>query len=154
MSAALCAGFRESGIRNVLPHSRNEGPMPHVAVRGMGLSLDCIIGYLDGQGTVRGLVDERHLQTLVGIANGRFEENSRRTAAFRAELFRLYLEGQSNSSNTVASVWEDTQSRRIRKKAEGLQRRQELLNQQPLSWVERRPQPAVAYAGIDDVDII
>ena len=154
MSAALCAGFRESGIRNVLPHSRNEGPMPHVAVRGMGLSLDCIIGYLDGQDSVRSLVDERHLQTLVGIANGRFEENSRRTAAFRAELSRLYLEDQSKSSNTVAFVWEDAQSRRIRKRAEGLQRRQELLNQQPLSGGEQQPQSTAAYAGIDDLDII
>jgi tRNA wybutosine-synthesizing protein 3 len=63
LSAALQAGFRESGAMNIgasLEKGRDTTPM--VAVRSLGLMLDSIVGYVDPQGEVRALVEEQYLR--------------------------------------------------------------------------------------------
>jgi tRNA wybutosine-synthesizing protein 3 len=131
MKAALNAGFRESGIRNITTRPQQDGPMPHVAVRGMGLGLDSVIGYVDDHGEVeheaklviRSMVDEAYLRALVSITNTKFEENSRRTEAFRLELLKLCSREHTIGPEPNARQWEDAAARRERKRREGLQKR-------------------------------
>ncbi|RMZ23761.1 hypothetical protein D0859_12188 [Hortaea werneckii] len=93
-SAALQAGFRESGI-NSTQEARDGSPAcPMVAVRSSGLAFDCIIGYYaegsspEDQGTIKPMVSEGYLRTLVNVANQRFRTNIERRERFRATLLK------------------------------------------------------------------
>jgi tRNA wybutosine-synthesizing protein 3 len=81
-----------------------------VAVRSTGYSFDSIIGFQDGGGCNRSLVDENCLRTLVDIANDRFRINTERIARFRTAL--------------TASYRSLTDARKLRKRQEGLARQQ------------------------------
>ncbi|KAK4550887.1 hypothetical protein LTR36_000467 [Oleoguttula mirabilis] len=94
-SAALQAGFRESGINGILDHAKDrQPPTPMVAVRSSGLAFDCIIGYQPSGdpeqcgGDVQPMVSEDYLRTVMGIANQRFKVNAERTERFMQALLR------------------------------------------------------------------
>lgn len=90
-----------------------------VAVRSMGLSFESLIG-AEIDGVRRLVVSPQYLKTLVRIANERFVENEKRIARFCAALDAAFapLKGKEN--------WEDAQTRRERKRLEGLKRREQL----------------------------
>ncbi|KAK5710909.1 hypothetical protein LTR17_018659 [Elasticomyces elasticus] len=101
-SAALTAGFRESGITGNLSQSHNHAASPMVAVRSSGLAFDCVIGYStpehddqkegDSEGVTRPrivpMVSEAYLRTLLSIANQRFKTNEERRERFRGTLMK------------------------------------------------------------------
>ncbi|KAI1823724.1 methyltransferase TYW3-domain-containing protein [Xylaria intraflava] len=120
LRCALQAGFRESGAINVTA-ATGEAVTPIVAVRSMGLSLESLIGVQE-DGVARCIVSEEYLRGLVRIANERFEENRKRIERFRAAV----LEAGYPPKKKDGTEWEDAQTRRERKRAEGLRRRAEL----------------------------
>lgn len=132
LKAAVGAGFRESGAINI-SHATGEAPMPMVAVRCQGLSLDSIIGYLPGTGQdehsePEGLVGEEYLRIMMNMASERFADNTRRVEDFRSRFLQLCdsdplllspaVEIQSHPK--LSSTREDAESRRARRRAEGL----------------------------------
>lgn len=83
--------------------------------------MDCIVGFArgaEGEGALA-MVDEVYLQTMVGIANDRFVANLERIRRFEEAVGRVL--GQKGAS--VRGEWEDADTRRERKRAEGLLRR-------------------------------
>ncbi|KAK3065787.1 hypothetical protein LTR53_018037 [Teratosphaeriaceae sp. CCFEE 6253] len=96
-SAALTAGFRESGITSIVDHSANQTATPMVAVRSSGLAFDCVIGYCDQhsgealsgeQSRIKLMVFEAHLRTMLEIANQRFTTNEERRERLREALLQ------------------------------------------------------------------
>jgi tRNA wybutosine-synthesizing protein 3 len=128
LTAALAAGFRESGAVS-LASNKNDESNPMVAVRSAGYSFDSIIGYQDEEGHNIALVDENYLQILVQIANDRFRINFERIARFRAALLSAYQPAPS-ISNSSEPIWEDADARKRRKREEGLARQLALQAQQ------------------------
>ena len=134
LSAAINAGFRESGVQS-LRHLDDPEACPMVAVRTAGLGVESIIGHagvhdamaLDHQ-RVEGdelyateyeaLVTEEYLGILVGIADERFKANKHKISRFRTCL-REAMALQSRKEHDAAE-WEDTEIRRQRKREEGL----------------------------------
>ncbi|KAF9738337.1 hypothetical protein PMIN06_009875 [Paraphaeosphaeria minitans] len=125
LNAALGAGFRESGAVSLAPSKSGE-INSMVAVRSTGYSFDSIIGYHDSSGQNIALVDGSYLQTLVHIANERFQINTERIARFRAAVLQQYQPQQTERSRGAISEWEDPEARKARKRAEGLARQQAL----------------------------
>ena len=130
LSAALQAGFRESGAIS-LASSKSEPATPMVAVRSMGLGLESIIGF--GQSEARlpdCIVSEETLETLVEQANERFIENTKRIERFRSLLGKSVSKeaGEVKRKGQDGREWESQQVRRERKRAEGLMRSQQLKN--------------------------
>ena len=101
-----------------------------VAIRCLGLGFDSIIGYFQDtnaaaeQRVIRSLVTEDYLRVLVSLANRKFAENSKRRDRFRAKFLELCHSDRLGEPRLGRSNWEDADSRRERKKAEGLTRRQ------------------------------
>jgi tRNA wybutosine-synthesizing protein 3 len=126
LTAALSAGFRESGAVSLSATKTGEST-PMVAVRSTGYSFDSIIGYQDDHGRNVPLVDERHLQTLLAIANDRFRINVERIARFQNALIDAFNPSTSRTGVSSKPAWEDADTRRQRKREEGLARRQALL---------------------------
>lgn len=124
LSAALAAGFRESGAVSL------EG-LPIVAVRSSGLMLDSIIGCEPENGEPISIVDEAHLVSLVQIANERFQINAQRRERFKAALLRRYHLDPEGSSTLTDSLTETAEQRRARKKQEGLLRQQAMRQTRP-----------------------
>ena len=116
LSAAINAGFRESGVQSL--KNLNDGKaFPMIAVRSSGLALSSLIGVLtdDTCGSdINCIVSEGYLQVLLELANKRFEANSERIARFRQHLSRNIEEDQP--------PWEDKEERVARMKAQGLAR--------------------------------
>ncbi|KAK7189299.1 hypothetical protein DPSP01_003420 [Paraphaeosphaeria sporulosa] len=123
LTAALSAGFRESGAMSLAP-SRSGELNPMVAVRSTGYSFDSIIGYHDSSGQNIALVDGNYLRTLVHVANERFQINTERIARFRVALLQQYQQNERHRG--AISEWEDAGARKARKRAEGLARQQAL----------------------------
>lgn len=121
LSAAINAGFRESGVQS-LKNLEDPNAFPMVAVRTAGLALGSIIGHACGtevgKDEAYALVSEEYLKTLLRLANARFLDNAERIERFSKSLFH----GHKSSELS----WEDPQSRRERKKAEGLERKDQL----------------------------
>jgi tRNA wybutosine-synthesizing protein 3 len=94
----------------------------------MGLALESIIGRLPTLGEGVCIVPENYLESLIMVANERFEENKRRISRFRSLLWSaLSLSKPSKLRRKEARVlWEDAAARRERKKMEGLKRSLEL----------------------------
>lgn len=152
LAAASHAGFRESGLQSLrcLEVLHSNGPDQHssstdnashspiVAVRSAGLALESVIGYCehnndDSEPLMRSLVTEEYLQMLVALANERFKVNKERVERFRSRLLNLY-EMVSNATSNIAhrkkpSDWEDSQTRKERKRLEGLRRQAEKFRQ-------------------------
>lgn len=100
-----------------------------VAVRSSGLALDCIVGSVEpgsviGEEVIHSSVSEAYLETVVGIANARFEQNASRISRFQELLLRHF--DTSNNKKGNVSDWEDAEVRRQRKREEGLKKKQEL----------------------------
>ncbi|ESZ91615.1 hypothetical protein SBOR_8014 [Sclerotinia borealis F-4128] len=133
LSAALQAGFRESGALNLIS-TTSEPATPMVGIRCMGLTLESIIGVyheiLD-QGVC--LVDNEQLGTLMRISIERFEENTKRIARFRVLLEEAMNPVEKKRMGENGEDWEDPQLRKERKRAEGLRRAQELKEEKERS---------------------
>lgn len=129
LRCGLQAGFRESGAVNVTSTTA-EAVTPIVAIRSMGLSFESLIG-LQEDGITKCTVSDDYLDSLVRIANERFEENRKRIERFRTAL----LDASQRPKKKDGTDWEDAQTRRERKRAEGLRRKAEL---------ERRDQKGAA----------
>jgi tRNA wybutosine-synthesizing protein 3 len=123
------AGFRESGAVSLLKRQPDEEATPMVAVRSMGLSFESLIG-AEIHGSRRPLVAREYLETLVKIANERFVENERRIARFSTALDVAFAPPKEKEG------WEDPQTRRERKRQEGLMRREEVKKQKAQSHNE------------------
>ncbi|KAI6711521.1 tRNA wybutosine-synthesizing protein [Diplocarpon mali] len=119
LSAALQAGFRESGALN-LTSSTSEPPTPMVGIRSMGLALESVIGFASG-GKGICVVPEWQLRSLIEISNQRFQENAKRIARFRT-LLRAERSTEGKRKGQEGVKWEDAGERRERKRAEGLER--------------------------------
>lgn len=96
LTAAINAGFRESGIQS-LKNLEDPKSFPMVAIRSSGLALETLIGtYNDNDAVskvndlvpVDGIITEDGLELLLKLANARFETNHDRTRRFEDELFR------------------------------------------------------------------
>ena len=129
LTAALEAGFRESGIGSLL-NSRDQVTNPTVAVRTSGLSLDSIIGFLSptpGRPDIIPMVSESYLRTLVRVVNERFRENEERTMRFRFAFFKqAELHGELGMHRGRRG-FESRAERAERKRFDGLRRREERL---------------------------
>lgn len=143
LSAALAAGFRESGAVSLAASKSNESN-PMVAVRSAGYSFDAIIGYQDQDCHNVPLVDERYLEVLSNIANDRFRINTERIARFRTALLETY-QPVKGTNGSFKPDWEDAEVRRRRKREEGLARQRALNPQQPDG--DSQPSEQLALAG-------
>ncbi|KAL2183424.1 hypothetical protein L209DRAFT_759014 [Thermothelomyces heterothallicus CBS 203.75] len=119
IQAGMEAGFRETGAVSLLARQAGEEATPMVAVRSMGLSFESLIG-VETDGVRRLIVSTQYLKTLVQIANDRFVENKKRIDRFSAALSEAFAPPKGREN------WEDAQSRRERKRQEGLRRREQL----------------------------
>lgn len=124
LSAALQAGFRESGAIN-LTSSSKDPPTPIVAVRSMGLALESLIGFHADEKEMCS-VSEGTLRTLLEISNDRFQVNTARITRFRDLLTESMTTDSRPKRREDGEEWEDAEVRKERKKAEGL-RRKEIL---------------------------
>lgn len=113
------AGFRETGAVSLLRRQPDEEATPMVAVRSMGLSFESLVG-AETDGVRHLIVPPQYLKTLVQIANERFVENEKRIARFSAALGAAFAAPKGKEN------WEDAETRRERKRQEGLRRRAEL----------------------------
>ncbi|KAJ9612053.1 hypothetical protein H2200_003648 [Cladophialophora chaetospira] len=127
LSAAINAGFRESGVQSLRildPAEAERGVM--VAIRTAGLSFDTVVGIVDvtenGE-EVRRVVSEDYLAMCASVINQRFMWNEERRERFRKEL-RGAMEraGLATNAEGGESAREDKMERRRRKREEGLAR--------------------------------
>ncbi|KAL9602016.1 MAG: hypothetical protein Q9219_002124 [cf. Caloplaca sp. 3 TL-2023] len=135
LSAAISAGFRESGVQS-LKNLADPDAIPVVAVRSAGLAFESIIGVVrdglhesdqagerqdvnDEREFIEALVDEHYLEMLVEIANKRFDANTERMKRFEESLFKGKIKG-------LEEEWEDKETRQERKRREGLMKREAL----------------------------
>ena len=113
LAAAINAGFRESGVQS-LKNLDHADAFPMIAIRSSGLAFESIIGYTDEDleynERIQSLVTGEYLGYLVDIANERFVTNTQRIRRFEEELF-----GRND-----ALSWENAESRKARRRAEGL----------------------------------
>ncbi|PWW78436.1 hypothetical protein C7212DRAFT_357074 [Tuber magnatum] len=118
LTAALSAGFRESGIMNP---GLTEHSFPTIAIRCNGLVMDSIIGVVNAPHPgIKMIVDENYLKTVMLVSSLRFEDNKRRVDAFSGKIEQiLFNQGQVPSKESKGE-------RRIRKREEGL-RKQKIL---------------------------
>ena len=139
LTAAINAGFRESGIQS-LKNLDDANSFPMIAVRSSGLALESVIGTsIDGreqnEGGVESIVSEEYLNLLVRLANERFKTNTERTKRFEMDLF---------GKETKCKVgWEDSEARKERKRAEGLEKRSSLRREAPASNIHNDVQSDV-----------
>ena len=144
LTAALSAGFRESGAVSLSAQKVAGELNPMVAVRSTGYSFDTIIGYQDEQGNNITLVDEAYLRILVSIANERFTVNSERIARFRTAVLQQYAQHLTGDKPTSSKPdWEDPEARKQRKREEGLARQRKLL-------ANASPKPETTLVGSVD----
>ncbi|KAL9119987.1 MAG: hypothetical protein Q9187_003463, partial [Circinaria calcarea] len=88
LSAAINAGFRESGVQS-LKNLDDLSSFPMVAVRSSGLALASLVGFInEDSGAVQSIVDEGYLKILLNIANERFGANAERIQRFRTNLLQ------------------------------------------------------------------
>lgn len=126
LSAALQAGFRESGALN-LTSTTSEPATPMVGIRCMGLTLESLVGvYHEASDQGVCLVNDGQLGTLMRISNERFEENTKRIGRFRVLLKEAMNPVEKKRVGENGEEWEDPQARKERKRAEGLRKAREL----------------------------
>ena len=115
LSAAISAGFRESGVQS-LKNLEDGNAFPMVAIRSSGLAFGSLIGFVDevNDGKLRSLVNKDYMDVLFSIANDRFQANAERIDRFRNNLLQ--------NDTKLLQPWEDRKTRKERKKAEGVKR--------------------------------
>jgi tRNA wybutosine-synthesizing protein 3 len=129
LTAAINAGFRESGIQS-LKNLEDANVFPMVAIRTAGLALESIVGVVSEREEneypnteeVEILVSEGYLTMLVKLANERFKNNAERMRRFKEDLFRR------EAGSEASLEWEDSKARQERKRAEGLKLQEEVRN--------------------------
>ncbi|ERS98392.1 hypothetical protein HMPREF1624_05176 [Sporothrix schenckii ATCC 58251] len=120
--------------------------MPIVAVRSMGLALASVIGICrsgkaphEESESAHCIVPPNYLARLARVADERFAVNRTRTERFQVALVEAIQkeEREELASRTGTAVlkkrvenWEDAETRRLRKKEEGLRRQAALKEQQ------------------------
>lgn len=124
LSAAINAGFRESGVQSLKaldPHYVGEGVM--VAIRTNGIVFETTLGIWDeAKEAATTLVPETYLQMCADVINERFEWNAERKERLVRELqLAIRREGW-----TEIEEIETKEQRRDRKRKEGLERQQAL----------------------------
>lgn len=143
--------------------------MPIVAVRSMGLALASVVGICrsdkaaqDDSDTAHCIVTTNYLARLARVADERFAVNRTRTERFRVALVDAIEkeEKEEMGARTGTAVlkkrdenWEDAETRRARKKEEGLRRRAALKEQQ----VEHTPTEGVEdyiRGGLDRAELL
>lgn len=96
----------------------------------MGLGLESLIGR-ETNGIKHCTVSGEYLKALIRIANERFVDNARRIVRFRTYL-REALSSPSRDGaakkkgDGEGGIWEDAETRKERKRAEGLKRADEV----------------------------
>lgn len=131
LSAAINAGFRESGV-HTLRNVTDKDACIMVAVRTSGLALESIIGYLEDNGDTEhicSVVSEAYLRMLLGMIRQRFDANSERILRFRKNLLEPTPQADGER-------WEDADARRRRKRAEGLRQSEELRSAEAANALE------------------
>ena len=132
LAAAINAGFRESGIQT-LKNLDDSNAFPMLAIRTAGLAFQSLIGLMpnrtqyqeDGaeiEEHITRIVSDAYLKLLVKIANERFKANAERIQRFERDLFKR--------EESLGHGWEDSKSRRERKRAEGQEKQQTLRKAQ------------------------
>jgi tRNA wybutosine-synthesizing protein 3 len=91
-------------------------------IRSMGLGFESLIGVQSSSQRTQ-LVSSEYLVELVRIGNERFVENTVRIERFR-EALRRAVAGDRRVGDG-GGAWEDAETRRERKRAEGLRRKAE-----------------------------
>ncbi|KAK8005179.1 tRNA wybutosine-synthesizing protein [Apiospora arundinis] len=161
LRCGLQAGFRESGAINLTATTGGGGvettPTPMVAIRCMGLTFESLVGVKkEGSGggeKVECTVPPAYLRTLVDVGNERFAENTRRIQRFRSAVLEATAPASTGPKmKGDGSIWEDAETRRERKKAEGLKRKAALQNQQQ-SQGDQSVGNTVATGDDDGVDL-
>ncbi|KAI1343334.1 methyltransferase TYW3-domain-containing protein [Xylariaceae sp. FL0016] len=127
LQCGLQAGFRESGAINLISMT-SEPATPIVAIRSMGLAFESLIGFQDRDGHNSPTVTNGYLDTLACIGNERFQENEKRIKRFQEAL--MLASQPPKKQNKDGTEWEDADTRRERKKTEGLKKKAEKLSQQ------------------------
>ncbi|ODQ65417.1 hypothetical protein NADFUDRAFT_70880 [Nadsonia fulvescens var. elongata DSM 6958] len=125
---AMSCGFRESGI----------GSNDLVAIR-ISLKLDAPVAYLDknnlsdGNATINPLVNSDYMKLLTKMSLDRFQENFRRMdelmKKIRDNMFgdaAANINTDNNGPSGKNTAWEDKEARRLRKREEGLKKKQEM----------------------------
>ena len=123
VNSGLQAGFRESGILNIISKGSQEAATPMVGIRSMGLGFESLAG-LEANGQRQMIVSKEYLQILVDLAKERFVENTRRIERFRTLFLEAVKPASAQRTNADGQVWEDAATRRERLKSEGLRRQQ------------------------------
>jgi tRNA wybutosine-synthesizing protein 3 len=113
LTAALQAGFRESGAVNIASKG-----LPMVAVRSVGLGFDSVIGYQDASESVFCIVGAAYLSNMVRLAKNRFETNTERTKRFQVSLDNAYKARRRGGSAEELAL--EKELRRRRKREDGL----------------------------------
>lgn len=105
-----------------------------VAVRSTGLALESIIGAAHdlpttGEQDIQAIVSEGYLRMMTNLANQRFEQNSNRIMRFWQNFDEHF---RDKGIHILTDMAETREERRLRKRAEGLQR-QEMMHGQGAS---------------------
>ena len=144
LSAAINAGFRESGVQSLKALEDDEAGVM-IAIRTAGLVFSSAIGVVvedeNGEERYQSIVSEEYLRMCVGVINERFEWNEVRKGRLVGELQRvLRKESESNG--------EGEEERRRRKKEEGLKVQQE-TRQERMNGEEKGEEDDVLEDGLD-----
>ncbi|EXJ71931.1 uncharacterized protein A1O5_04432 [Cladophialophora psammophila CBS 110553] len=155
LTAAVNAGFRESGVQSLRGVLEEGSEQRHehgvmVAVRTAGLVFETVVGVVfpppgchagdGGEGMVteegetdgdviQRVVSEEYLSLCAGVINERFQWNVERRERFRRELnSAMERDGLGPGPETRRPGWEDKEERRRRKREEGHQRQRMMMN--------------------------
>lgn len=114
----------------------------------MGLSFESLIGVRE-DGVTKTTVSDDYLRSLLRIANERFEENEKRIDRFRAAFLAASCssEEKKKKKKEDGTEWEDAETRRERKRAEGLRRKAVLQGQQTQKGGEDAPE--IGFVDLD-----
>lgn len=124
-TAAMQAGFRESGISGTLDN-KNRPSNPMVAVRTTGLALDSIIGFKDATGSIRPMVSEPYLRTVLELANERFKLNEQRKSRF-TDAFNDHAFQVADPFNGMTAGMLTKKGRKAKKRERSVERRKQEL---------------------------
>lgn len=122
----------------------NDIETPVIAVRSTGYSLDSIVGSVDARtGKKQCCVSEDLLRGLIQISTERFRENEKRIKRFQSLLREgvRKLTIETVKLNPEGQVWEDSETRRQRKKAEGIQRSRKLALERQKLQIDFQDEP-------------
>ena len=124
LSAAISAGFRESGVQS-LKNTYDPSACPMVAVRSAGLGVEATIGSVasraNGSSELLYMVSRSYRDLLVRLANERFKANTERMERF--------LQALKQAEHPRRVAYEDPEVRQARKRQEGLERAAKIQSQ-------------------------